>query len=160
MQHFTCVYLHTQNAVYTHLTSHGYLIAGQTWIPLIGAPCWDKDGAGSGISGISVGTCHGRHTGTNQNLSLYGLCPCMGPIQGQSLIWGGEGVNILSLQISVSVPIQEQTLIWGGELILQHFRYPSQSSYRDKDGGGGDKRDGLESKVLAVGNWLRDRACT
>ena len=35
------------------------LIAGKIWIPPIGVPCWDKDGAGSGISGLYlwVGEC-------------------------------------------------------------------------------------------------------
>ena len=39
-------------AAHTHLLNHGYLIAGKTRIAPTGAPCRDKDGAGSGISGL------------------------------------------------------------------------------------------------------------
>ena len=53
MRHFTCVYLHTQTAIHTHLVNHNYFDHGKSpKIPPIGAPCRDKDGAGFGISGL------------------------------------------------------------------------------------------------------------
>ena len=35
---------------HTHLMNHGYFDYMKTWRPPIWAPCWDKNGAGSGIS--------------------------------------------------------------------------------------------------------------
>ena len=56
VQSFTHVYLHAQIAVHTHLTNHGYFDHGKTQIPPIWAPCRDKDGVGSGISGLYLGS--------------------------------------------------------------------------------------------------------
>ena len=56
VRHFRCVYLHAQTAVHTHLTNHNYFELFLTQIPPIGTPCRDKNGAGSGISGLYLWT--------------------------------------------------------------------------------------------------------
>ena len=53
---------------HTHLTSHNYFDYGKTWRTPIWAPCWDKNGVGSGISVVYlwcylkfINTCFTKH---------------------------------------------------------------------------------------------------
>ena len=58
MWHFTRVYYHTQTTVHMHLTNHGYFDRGKNTNTPILAPCRNKDGAGSGISGLYLWGLH------------------------------------------------------------------------------------------------------
>ena len=58
LRHFMRLYLHAQTEVHVHLMNHGYFDHGENPNTPIGAPCWDKDGAGSGISGLYLGNTH------------------------------------------------------------------------------------------------------
>ena len=49
----------------TYATNESSLIVVKTRIPPIGAPCWDTDGAGSGISGLYVARPVIKVTGKN-----------------------------------------------------------------------------------------------
>ena len=50
VQHFKGVYFHAQTTVHTHLTNQDYFDRLKNPNTPIGAPCQNKDGAGSGIS--------------------------------------------------------------------------------------------------------------
>ena len=54
LQHFTRVYLHPQRAAHTHLANQGYFDRWKNPNTPIGDPCRDKDGAGTGISGLNL----------------------------------------------------------------------------------------------------------
>ena len=80
---FMCVYPQVQTAVHTHLMNHGHFHGGKNLNAPIGAPCWDKDGIGSGISGLYLWWWH-RCFFTGNKMSQKSEPKCQ--IHG-SLLW-------------------------------------------------------------------------
>ena len=90
------------------------LIAGKTLIPIIGAPCWDKYGAGSGISGLCKVLLYPpfvkvlKGIGSKMNLmTLFKLCDL--ELIGMPFVFSLHGIVIAPSLMKISFYVRSKS---------------------------------------------------